>query len=46
MEVPQRGGIYFVDCTPTGVAEMGGRHPALSIQNDIGNRASPGLVLL
>ena len=40
MEFPQRGEIYFVDFSPTGTGEMAGRHPALVIQNDIGNRAS------
>lgn len=40
MESPRRGEIYFVDFSPTGTGEMAGRHPALVIQNDIGNRAS------
>jgi len=40
MEFPQRGEIYFVDFSPTGAGEMAGRHPALIVQNDVGNRAS------
>ena len=40
MEFPERGEIYFVDFSPTGTGEMAGPHPALIIQNDVGNRAS------
>ena len=39
MEFPQRGEIYFVDFSPTGAGEMAGRHPALIVQNEVGNRA-------
>jgi mRNA interferase MazF len=40
MELPQRGEIYFIDFPATGAGEMAGPHPALIIQNDVGNRAS------
>jgi len=39
MEFPQRGEIYFVDFSPMGAGEMAGRHPALIVQNDVGNCA-------
>ncbi len=40
MEFPRRGEIYFLDFPETGTGEMAGPHPALIVQNDIGNRAS------
>jgi mRNA interferase MazF len=40
MDFPRRGEIYFVDFPVTGVGEMAGPHPALIVQNDVGNRAS------
>jgi mRNA interferase MazF len=40
MEYPRRGEIYFIDFPPTGAGEMAGFHPALIVQNDIGNQAS------
>ena len=40
MTLPQRGEIYFIDFPVTGAGEMAGPHPALIIQNDVGNRAS------
>lgn len=40
MEFPQRGEIYFIDFPATGAGEMAGPHPALIVQNDVGNRAS------
>ena len=40
MEFPRRGEIYFVDFPVTGAGEMAGPHPALVVQNDVGNRAS------
>lgn len=40
MEFPRRGEIYFIDFPSTGDGEMAGPHPALVVQNDVGNRAS------
>lgn len=40
MEFPRRGEIYFIDFPVTGTGEMAGPHPALIVQNDVGNRAS------
>ena len=37
---PRRGEIYFVDFPVTRTGEMAGPHPALVVQNDVGNRAS------
>ena len=40
MEFPRRGEIYFIDFPATGAGEMTGPHPALVVQNDVGNQAS------
>jgi mRNA interferase MazF len=40
MDLPRRGEIYFIDFPVTGAGEMAGAHPALIVQNDVGNRAS------
>lgn len=40
MITPQRGEIYWLDFDPAAGAEMRNLHPALVIQNDIGNQAS------
>lgn len=40
MEFPRRGEIYFIDFSATGAGEMAGPHPALIVQNDVGNQAS------
>ena len=40
MEFPRRGEIYFIDFPATGMGEMAGPHPALVVQNDVGNQAS------
>ena len=40
MEFPRRGEIYSIDFPVTGAGEIAGRHPALVVQNDIGNQAS------
>lgn len=40
MEFPRRGEIYFIDFPATGAGEMAGPHPALIVQNDVGNQAS------
>lgn len=38
--VPRRGEVYWLDFSPAMGAEMRDLHPALVIQNDVGNRAS------
>ncbi|MEW6108812.1 MAG: type II toxin-antitoxin system PemK/MazF family toxin [Nitrospirota bacterium] len=38
MKQPKRGEIYFLDFNPSRGREMKGPHPALVIQNDIGNK--------
>lgn len=38
--VPRRGEVYWIDFNPATGAEMRDLHPALVIQNDVGNRAS------
>jgi mRNA interferase MazF len=38
MKQPKRGEIYFLDFSPSKGREMKGPHPALVIQNDIGNQ--------
>lgn len=40
MTIPQRGEIYWLDFSPATGAEMREPHPALVIQNDVGNQAS------
>lgn len=40
MKQPKRGEIYFLDFSPSRGREMKGPHPALVIQNDVGNKVS------
>ena len=40
MKVPRRGEIYYLDFSPAKGSEMREPHPALIIQNDVGNRVS------
>ncbi len=40
MEYPRRGEISCMDFPATGRGEMAGPHPALIVQNDVGNQAS------
>ncbi|MDI6890172.1 MAG: type II toxin-antitoxin system PemK/MazF family toxin [Thermodesulfovibrionales bacterium] len=40
MNYPRRGEIYFLDFSPSKRREIKGPHPALVIQNDIGNKVS------
>ena len=42
----KRGEIYWVDFEPVRGSEQGGLRPALVVQNDIGNRASPTTVVV
>ena len=40
MKQPKRGEIYFFDFKPSKGREIKGSHPALIIQNDVGNKVS------
>jgi len=40
MRAPRRGEVYYLDFSPAKGSEMRGPHPALIIQNDVGNHAS------
>ncbi len=42
---PARGDIYFADLSPVVGSEQGGFRPVLIIQNDIGNRYSPTVII-
>jgi len=42
---PARGDIYFADLSPVIGSEQGGFRPVLVIQNDIGNRYSPTVII-
>ena len=42
----RRGDIYYADLRPVVGSEQGGVRPVLIIQNDVGNRHSPTVVLL
>src|SRR5699024_3608240 len=41
----QRGDVYFADLSPVVGSEQGGIRPVLVIQNDIGNRFSPTIIV-
>src|SRR5690625_5654859 len=41
----KRGEIYFADLSPVVGSEQGGIRPVLIIQNDIGNRFSPTVIV-
>ena len=42
----KRGDIYFADLDPVVGSEQGGFRPVLIIQNDLGNRFSPTVIVL
>lgn len=42
----KRGDIYFADLDPVVGSEQGGVRPVLIIQNDLGNRFSPTVIIL
>lgn len=44
MEI-KRGDIYYADLTPVIGCEQGGIRPVLIIQNDIGNKVSPTVII-
>lgn len=41
----KRGDVYFADLSPVVGSEQGGFRPVLIIQNDIGNRFSPTVIV-
>ena len=45
MKQPKRGEIYFLDFNPSKGREIKGPHPALVIQNNVGNKVS-GLTIV
>jgi len=45
MESFKRGELYFADLSPVVGSEQGGIRPVLIIQNDIGNKYSPTVII-
>jgi mRNA interferase MazF len=43
--VCSRGEIYLADLSPVVGSEQGGRRPVLIIQNDVGNRYAPTVII-
>ncbi len=43
--VIKRGDVFFADLSPVVGSEQGGTRPVLIIQNDIGNRFSPTVIV-
>ena len=41
----KRGDIYFADLSPVVGSEQGGTRPVLVIQNDVGNKYSPTVIV-
>lgn len=41
----KRGDIYYADLSPVVGSEQGGMRPVLIIQNNIGNRVSPTVII-
>ena len=41
----QKNEIYYADLNPVQGSEQGGIRPVLIIQNDIGNKASPTVII-
>ena len=41
----KRGEVYFADLSPVFGSEQGGTRPVLVIQNDIGNKYSPTIIV-
>ncbi|HFK7009983.1 TPA: type II toxin-antitoxin system PemK/MazF family toxin [Listeria monocytogenes] len=41
----KRGDVYYADLSPVVGSEQGGIRPVLIIQNDIGNRVSPTVIV-
>ncbi|MFP7171899.1 type II toxin-antitoxin system PemK/MazF family toxin [Terribacillus sp. 179-K 1B1 HS] len=43
--IVKRGEVYFADLSPVVGSEQGGVRPVLVLQNDIGNRFSPTVII-
>jgi mRNA interferase MazF len=43
--IVKRGEVYFADLSPVVGSEQGGVRPVLVLQNDIGNRFSPTVIV-
>jgi len=43
--IVKRGDVFFADLSPVVGSEQGGMRPVLIIQNDIGNRFSPTVII-
>ena len=43
--IVRRGDIFFADLSPVVGSEQGGIRPVLIVQNDIGNKYSPTVIL-
>lgn len=43
--IVKRGDIYYADLSPVVGSEQGGIRPVIIIQNDIGNRYSPTVII-
>jgi mRNA interferase MazF len=43
--IVKRGDVYFADLSPVVGSEQGGVRPVLVLQNDIGNRFSPTVIV-
>lgn len=41
----KRGEVYYANLSPVVGSEQGGRRPVLIIQNDVGNRYSPTVII-
>ena len=41
----KRGEVYYADLSPVVGSEQGGVRPVLVIQNDIGNKCSPSIIV-
>lgn len=41
----RKGDIYFADLSPVVGSEQGGVRPVLVVQNDVGNRFSPTIIV-
>lgn len=45
MKTIKKGQIYYADLSPVKGSEQGGLRPVLIIQNDIGNKYSPTIII-
>ncbi len=43
--IVKRGEVYFADLNPVVGSEQGGQRPVLIVQNDVGNKYSPTVIV-